>query len=155
MQVEVEATRALERAPARFARARRRDQVACSHAGGTDPRAAFAGPVDRADRAPVPAAGYAPIPDPSAATTSGSPPSACSAAGRRAGNSATRWRSAAAGDGSEIRRAVDGTFFGGPSNPIGDVYFTVDAAERRFPHRGVGFYLRAGAATGATSPTSG
>jgi pimeloyl-ACP methyl ester carboxylesterase len=144
-------TAGFERAFGRFVTACAAHQDACAGFGADDPLEAFDQLTEQLDNATLPAAGYAPDPSPvdgddvRAATSSEL-------------YSKLAWPDLAAalaaaqhGDGSGIRRLVDEDFYGrdpstGAFDPLSDRYFTIGAAEQRYPG-GVDRYLHDGSAS--------
>jgi pimeloyl-ACP methyl ester carboxylesterase len=148
-------TAAFELALARFAEACAVDQVACSGFGGTDPILAYDRLVAAAEAAPIPAPGFAADPRPVGGDEIRIATSSLLYAKQLWGLLAAALADAAAGDGSAIRAIVDDTYGrqpDGSSSPGGDRYFTIGAAEQRYPQGDLGVYLDRGAESWASFP---
>jgi pimeloyl-ACP methyl ester carboxylesterase len=137
---------ALERALGRFFRACAVDQVACRGFGGNDPRKVYDRLARRLDAAPLPAAGYPSDPRP----VDGDDLRAATAIALYKKQFwpllAQALAGAKAGDGSSVRQLADLFYMrvsDGSYDPFTDRFFTIRAAEVRFP-RSFDTYLRAG-----------
>jgi pimeloyl-ACP methyl ester carboxylesterase len=144
MEALREQSSGFEMALGRFFQACARDQVACQGFGGEDPWAAFDELIERAYASPLPAGGDDPRP------VDGDD---VNVAAVQASYSKFLWpllaqalAMAEAGDGTGIRELVN-IFYGrlpdGTYDPLLDRYFTIGAAEQRYP-RNLRVYKRAG-----------
>jgi pimeloyl-ACP methyl ester carboxylesterase len=145
-----EQTGGFEKAFRRFIQACAAHQDACHGFGGDDPLGTFDDLADRLDRTPIPAAGYAPDPRPVDGDDVRAVAYQEMFSAAAWGELANALTEAAAGDGSEVRRIVDESFYGrdpetGAFSPLLDRYFTITAGEQVYPAADVGRYLRAGA----------
>ena len=141
-----EQTAGFERALGRFFQACARDQAACSGFGGEDPWSAYDELVEAADRAPIPAPRYTPDPRPVDGDDILEATISALYSKQRWGVLALALAQAAGGDGSRVRAVVDDFYDRRPDGTYGpgtDRYFTIGAAEQRYP-RGVDRYLRRG-----------
>ncbi|MFW3171253.1 alpha/beta hydrolase [Geodermatophilus sp. CPCC 206100] len=148
-------TAAFELALARFTEACAVDQVACSGFGGTDPFLAYDRLVAAAETAPIPATGFAPDPRPVSGDEIRIATSSLLYAKQAWGLLGQALSQAAAGDGSLVRAVVDDTYGRQPDgtfSPGGDRYFTIGAAEQRYPQGDLGVYLDRGAESWASFP---
>jgi pimeloyl-ACP methyl ester carboxylesterase len=149
-------TAAFEAALHRFLAACAADQTACSGFGGAHPDAAFDALIRAAQARPVPASGYAP--DPRAVT--GDDIRAATVqllyAKQVWGVLGLALARAARGDGTTIRAVVDQLFYqrraDGTFDPATDRYFTISAADQRYPRGSLQPYLARGAASWAAYP---
>jgi pimeloyl-ACP methyl ester carboxylesterase len=143
-----EQTAGFERALGRFFQACAANQTACLGFGGSDPWDAFDALIDRANAAPLPAAGYMPDPRP----VDGDDVIAAAVVPMYAKQLwpllAQALSAAQAGDGSLIRQLTDEFFYArdpatGQYSPSTDRYFTIGASEQRYT-RDLGAYFEAG-----------
>jgi pimeloyl-ACP methyl ester carboxylesterase len=143
-----EQTAAFERELGRFFQACAADQAACAGFGGADPWDAYDQLVDRANAAPIPAAGYAPDPRP----VNGDDVNAAALVPMYAKQLwpvlAQALADAQHGDGSLLRQMVDELFYGrdpdtGAYDPGLDRFVALYASEANWPRR-VSTYLREG-----------
>jgi pimeloyl-ACP methyl ester carboxylesterase len=133
-------TQGFERALGRFLAACKSDQAACSRFGGADPWLRFDELIERADAQPIPALGYAPDPRPVTGDDVKALANALLYAKELWGLLAYALARTDAGDGSFARMLVDEAWFGrdpetGAFSPSLDRYFTIGAADQRYPRR--------------------
>jgi pimeloyl-ACP methyl ester carboxylesterase len=130
-----EQTAGFERSLGRFLEACAADQNACSEFGGRDPGLAFDTLIDRADAAPLPAAGYTPDPRPVDGDDIINATTSQLYARQLWGRLAYALARAQAGDGSAIRALSDSSYGreeDGTYNPGLDRYFVLGAIEQRY-----------------------
>ncbi len=147
LQDLAEQSSGFERSFGRFMQACARDQVACADFGGDDPWNAYDELIDRADAAPLPAAGYTDDPRPVDGDDIN-----FAVAGELYAKSlwpelARALAAAAQGDGSLIRGLTDDSYGlepDGSYDPSSDQYFTIGAVDQDYPKRIPGPYLQAG-----------
>jgi pimeloyl-ACP methyl ester carboxylesterase len=154
MNYLIEQSNGFERALGRFFQACAHDQTACLGFGGGDPWDEFDQLIDRANAAPIPAAGYTPDPRPidgddviAAATIPMYVKPLWPAL-------AQALAAADHGDGSLIRQFTDEFFYGrdpdtGQYSNGSDLYFTLTADEQRYT-RDLGTYFDGGERSWAT-----
>jgi hypothetical protein len=146
---------AFERALQRFLQACAGDQTACSRFGGADPGADYDRLIATAEATPIPAAGYTPDPRPVTADDIRGATLALLYAKQFWGILGQALASAAQGDATIIRAAVDQLFYGrlpdGTYDPLYDRLFTISGSEQDYP-RDIDVYLARGAESWAAFP---
>jgi pimeloyl-ACP methyl ester carboxylesterase len=150
-----EQTAAFERGFAHFLEGCAADQEACSGFGGANPTLAYDRLVAAADETPIPAEGFADDPRPVTGDDIRTATISLLYAKQLWGDLAAALAEAEAGDGSTIREIVD-SFYGrepdGTFDPGGDRYFTIGAAEQRYPQGDIELYLDRGAESWVSFP---
>jgi pimeloyl-ACP methyl ester carboxylesterase len=143
-------TAGFEQALARFTEACAVDQVACSGFGGVDPYLAYDKLLAQADAAPIPADGHTPDPRPVTADDIRTVTTALLYSKQLWGLLGAVLAETAAGDGSTVRALLDQVVYADGARS--DRYFTIGAAEQRYPQGDLDVYLDRGAESWASFP---
>jgi pimeloyl-ACP methyl ester carboxylesterase len=143
-------TAGFEQALARFTEACAVDQVSCSGFGGVDPYLAYDKLLAQADAAPIPADGYTPDPRPVTADDIRIVTTQLLYSKRLWGLLGAVLAEMAAGDGATVRALLDQVVYADGAST--DRYFTIGAAEQRYPQGDLDLYLDRGAESWASFP---
>ncbi|GAA1633341.1 alpha/beta hydrolase [Georgenia ruanii] len=155
MQNIADQTAGFEDALDRFLTACAADRAACSGFGGSEPAVAYDDLLAAAERAPIPAAGYAADPRPVTADDIRTATMSLLYAKQLWGYLALALAHAGGGDGALVRAFVDRFYDRRPDGtyaPTLDRYFTITAAEQDYPRDHLGRYLGRGARSWADYP---